>query len=350
MSRKSRSIVAFFLLMLLGAGIAYSQPHGHRNKGGGFEKFKKRKQYWSVGGSINAMNYVGDLDPAQNYFSPALRYTKPNFAFSASFRYNKRITYRATLSWGRIMGNDIISGQGGDAQFRRMRNANFRNSITEIKLDVVYDFIIHPHDYTKRPNTVIPYVFGGLAGFYHNPKALHNGKWVALQPLETEGESYSKYQVALPFGVGVRLRLSSNLDLSFEIGWRKTFTGYLDDVNKDYVNPKDQSPQSLELSNTSVDWINQPERPSQYANADYATLSQFIKEGAPDIAYERIYYNRRTDRLEFIGWGRAGDQRGHQKGRSDWYIVTGFNLSYIIGGRLVCPKYKDTRKKRFFLQ
>jgi len=318
-----------------------AQPHSHTNNAGGFVRFKKKKRYWSVGGTLQAMNYVGDLDPADNMLSPALKFTRPNLGAVVSYRYSPRFTYRGTLSWGRIRGDDKVSDAGGNDQFRRMRNSNFRNTIVELKFDVVYDFVKNLGDYTKRPGKLIPFVFAGVAGFYHNPKGEKDGKWVALQPLRTEGQHYSKFQVAIPFGVGCRIKLASNWDLAFEIGWRKTFTGYLDDVNKDYVDPSSQSSLGAEMSNRSVEWINQPNDPSRYSNVSQTELRGFIKEGAPQTAQDRIYYNQENNRLEFHGWGQAGDQRGKHKGNTDWYMLTGFHLSYIIGGRIVCPKFRD---------
>ncbi|MEJ0031274.1 MAG: hypothetical protein WDO15_13250 [Bacteroidota bacterium] len=43
------------------------------------------------------------------------------------------------------------------------------------------------------------------------------------------------FQVAIPFGLGARLKLTETLDLWADIGFRYTFTDYLDDVSKNYV-------------------------------------------------------------------------------------------------------------------
>jgi hypothetical protein len=46
---------------------------------------------------------------------------------------------------------------------------------------------------------------------------------------------YSLLQVAIPFGLGAPFRLNEVLDLWIDIGFRYTFTDYLDDVSKNYV-------------------------------------------------------------------------------------------------------------------
>ena len=69
-------------------------------------------------------------------------------------------------------------------------------------------------------------------------------QWVALQPLSTEGQGtpqyldrrpYSLMQICLPFGVGVKWRMSKAFSLTAEYGFRKTWTDYLDDVSTTYV-------------------------------------------------------------------------------------------------------------------
>lgn len=329
---------AFFIALILLCTSVYAQPHSHTNTAGGFVRFKKKKRYWSVGAALQAMNYVGDLDPEATPVSPELKFTRPNLGLEATYRYSPRFSFRGSFSWGRIRGNDNVSDPTGDDQFRRMRNSDFRNTILELKVDAIYDLKKNLGDYTKRPHGV-PFLFLGIAGFYHSPQGTHNGQWIALQPLKTEGVTYSKYQVAVPFGIGYRIYLAKNWDLSFEIGFRKTFTQYLDDVGDKYIDPANQSALSAAMANKSVLYINQPSDPSQYAHAPQADLRQFIKDGAPDIAYERIFYNQATNQLEFWGWGQDGFQRG--RGKTDWYILTGFHLNYIIGGRIVCPKFRD---------
>ena len=116
--------------------------------------------------------------------------------------------------------------------------------------------------YVTDPNTgsarnrfpLNPYIFLGVAAFHHNPQAKapefdlsctplpEAGKWVNLQPLGTEGQyvaggnPYSLIQLAIPLGLGVKVRLPDNLDFNFEIGFRQLFTDYIDDVGGPYPN------------------------------------------------------------------------------------------------------------------
>ncbi|MCH8048068.1 MAG: hypothetical protein IID44_30610, partial [Planctomycetes bacterium] len=156
------------------------------------------------------------------------------------------------LAVGRIMGEDRKGSKpSGNDKFRWNRNLSFRNDLLEFKLDAIFDLFENRGTFKKRPDYT-PYAFIGFAMFLHNPKAKINGKWVALKPLSTEGQGlgravladgslgreppkpYSLIQPAIPFGVGFRYKLDRQLDIAFEIGWRATFTDYLDDVGGFY--------------------------------------------------------------------------------------------------------------------
>ena len=92
-------------------------------------------------------------------------------------------------------------------------------------------------------NHFTPYLFGGAGVFHFNPYAYTpSGEKVFLQPLSTEGEGLPEYpsrkvykltQFALPFGGGIKYAISNSVIISAEVGFRKLFTDYLDDVSEE---------------------------------------------------------------------------------------------------------------------
>src|SRR6185295_9077554 len=50
---------------------------------------------------------------------------------------------------------------------------------------------------------------------------------------------YALTQFAIPLGGGVKYALTSNIHTGLEIGIRKLFTDYLDDVSTTYADPND---------------------------------------------------------------------------------------------------------------
>ncbi len=266
------------------------------------QQFSKRKQYNSVGFTLNAMNYFGDLAPKTSFPSFRFSNTRPNVGVSITRRFYPRVSGRLSLSYGRITADDATAANANDqnAKYRSNRNANFQNDIQELAGVVIVDLIQNRNNYLKRPDFV-PYVFAGVAGFHHNPQGrLADGTYVSLQPLKTEGESYSRFQFSLPFGGGVRYRINRNFDASLEFGIRKTFTGYLDDVRKNY---------------------------------------------APDLTGQAAYFGgtdpatsiTKSNSGDFVGF-KPGAQRG--QGKTDWYTVTGLSVNYILTPRIKNPKFR----------
>jgi hypothetical protein len=73
--------------------------------------------------------------------------------------------------------------------------------------------------------------FGGIGLLYMIPKSEINGKKEALQPLETEGVHYSRFQPVIPVGLGAKIKVGPFFNVLIEGGYRITFTDYLDDIS-----------------------------------------------------------------------------------------------------------------------
>lgn len=302
------------------------------------QSFKKNR-YFSIGGCLNAMNYVGDLDPGPSFLSPSIKFTRYNFGITALYRIQPRVSLRGTFSYGRFKGSDAESSNFDDKNVNRLyRNLSFRNQVYEFKFDVVVDLFENRGKYSKRPDYT-PYLFAGLAYFHHNPEGLTpGGSWVDLRSLNTEGQGlegganpYSLHQIAIPLGIGFRYKLAKHLDLAFEIGWRFTTTDYLDDVGGKYYDKEKLAAANGELAVVMSDrsyegYLSNPEV-QQSANEDYAQAIISPYPGSPQ--YRSI-----------TGYGAPGDQRGDIKGRRDTYIITGFHLTYILPEKVICPKFR----------
>ena len=269
------------------------------------QQFSKRKQYNSIGFSLNAMNYFGDITPTTNFSSLRLGATRVGAGVSLTRRFYPRLSGRFGLTYGRISGDDALAADqnGTDSKFRYNRNMNFRNDILEASAVAIFDLIENRNNYLKRPDFV-PYVFVGVAGFYNNPQGLDKaGNYVDLQPLKTEGQAtaYSNTQISIPFGGGIRYRINRNFDVSLEIGWRKTFTDYIDDVGGKYAGAEN-------LSGTQ-----------KYFGND---ITRSVTEGG------------------YTGFTNKGEARGDTGNKTDWYIVTGVTLNYILTPRIKNPKFR----------
>ncbi len=112
----------------------------------------------------------------------------------------------------------------------------------------MYPTLFLEEDPTDNYKKFRPYLLAGIGGFRYNPEGFDpvSNQWVALQPLRTEGQGFAEYpdrkeyklmQMNLPFGGGIKYFLNDNMNLSFEIIHRKTFTDYIDDVSTNYIDP-----------------------------------------------------------------------------------------------------------------
>lgn len=193
------------------------------------------KPFWEVGVMGGASAYHGDLTEGV-LDGQAVH---PAAGFFLRYHYSPSLVVKANVFYGTISGDD---GHAKDLR-RRQRNLSFRSPLVDMGLTAELNLM--PFSPTVRSYAKsTPYLFVGVGLVRFNPHALYNGEWIPLQPLGTEGQGtlyyptrqpYELTQVVIPFGVGLRAMVGSRLVLGAEVGIRKTFTDYLDDVSKTYV-------------------------------------------------------------------------------------------------------------------
>ena len=311
-----------------------------RGKKAGFDK---NKIYSSLGISVNALNYYGDIAPKPNKLSSDISFTRPAIALSFAHRFGPRYTLLAQFMYGTLKGSDNKSADKGDLEngiFRYQRNTSFRNRIKELSVVAVFDLFENELTYISRvPWT--PYVYVGVAAFTNNPEAqaptndltgaplAESGKWVKLRPLGTEGQystlnptdanygikPYKTLQVAIPFGLGARFKINQILDLWADFGFRYTFTDYIDDVSKNYVAlDRFSSPLAQAMSYRTNELPGYPTVP--------------VDSGVGNVKVQAGYGSEYPDNI-----------RG-SKNDKDIYMVTSIRVTYILGATLHRAKFR----------
>ena len=313
--------------------------------------FGKEKRYNAIGFSVSALNYYGDIAPLPQRVSTDISFTRPAFGVSFAHRFGPRYTLQGQFMYGTLSGSDTKSASAttDEGKNRYLRNASFRNRIKELSVVAYFDLFKNESTYISRVKWT-PYVFIGLVGFFHNPQAkapaldLHGsplaegGKWVDLRPLGTEGQystldptdvnhgvkPYSLLQVAIPFGVGARFRINEVMDLWGDIGFRYTFTDYLDDVSRSYVNLyKLNSPlaeaMSYRTNELGPGGQAPPANPLTYSDPNNPAKTYTVEAG---------YGQEFKDNI-----------RGNKNNR-DIYMVTSIRLTYILGATFHKAKFR----------
>lgn len=173
--------------------------------------------------------YFGELSNPGDYID-----AKPNLNLGIQYFITERISARTEVTWFTLSGDDAkAKGEGG----REARNLSFQSNNYEVSGTAAISLYQNGDRYYRRPK-FNAYAFAGIGFMYFNPKTEYQGELVALQPLQTEGVNYSRFGLIIPFGLGVRLKVSPMFNFSLEGGWRKTFTDYLDDVSiRNYPDP-----------------------------------------------------------------------------------------------------------------
>jgi hypothetical protein len=268
--------------------------------------------HWEIGGSLGASNYLGDiggLEQTRRDFVADLKFSQTHFAGDIFGRYkaHPNISIKGAFAYGRISGYDNLSTNPG----RVGRNLNFRNDLFELTFDGQF-FFYEVNDigraYRYR-NDFRAFVFAGVGGIFHNPKGQLNGQgeYYKLQPLTTEGVTYSRFQFVIPSGVGFYFTVSKQHRIGWELGWRKTFTDYLDDISTVYADPNTlPGPLSVALAN-QTGYVLTPNDGQFYSYV-------------------------------------AGSKRGDPT-HNDAYMFTMVNYSYVIKGK---SKFSKSRYKSYF--
>jgi hypothetical protein len=217
---------------------------------------------WDCGVKTGASNYLGDIGGSQRTrqdFVTDLKLAETKLSFGCFGRYKirKPLSFQLSYNYGRIAGNDKLSQNPG----RHNRNLSFRNDIHEVALEAQLNFYTLDdlgNTYTYR-NSMVAYLGLGTAVYHHNPKTYYQGEWVALQPLQTERQEYSLWGISIPMSMGLQFTIAQNYRIEWVLGWRKTFTDYLDDVSQKYPPPKAlTNPLAIALSNRTGE-LNLPE-------------------------------------------------------------------------------------------
>lgn len=254
---------------------------------------------WEAGGWLGGAYYFGDLNTNYDLSMPGLA-----GGIIARYNFNNRLCFRMGANYGQVMADDARS----DNAFERARNLSFESNILEGVFQFEFNFL--PYTHGSKDEFFTPYVFAGFNVFRFNPRAEYQGEMVELRNLGTEGqfkgEEYYTVNGGWAYGLGIKLDLSYELSLNFELSARNLFTDYLDDVSTVYPDKGDLRRSRGELA---------------------VALSDRSIE-IPGVEDSQI--------------GRKGTQRGNSN-NNDSFVLLGVGLVYYFGD-IECPDYGRRRK------
>ncbi len=237
------SVLLFFIVFNVGSQIVVRPS----------EWKKCRKDvFFSIGSS----SFLGDLGGSSGdgkNFGPAdlnLSQTRTAMGIGARYKLARWLNVTGKLSYLILKGDDAKSSN----PVRNNRNINFRSNVFELTGRLEFGYQTSrtggnkygiKKNFSASSKNMTHNIFGfvGIGVFYFNPKGKNpiDGKYVALRPLNTEGQGlpdgpkqYSRIAVCVPVGVFYKLNINKLWTVGVEIAFRKTFTDYIDDVGSKY--------------------------------------------------------------------------------------------------------------------
>lgn len=290
--------------------------------------FGRNSQY-EAGLALGPSFFLGDLGGNRGVGTHFLKdlnfpYTKFMGGAYANYFAAEWIAIRAAFNMGTIEANDsIIDDKGGWEHDRKQRNLNFKSNIIEGYLALEIYPTVFLEGFEGLKGKFRPYGVIGIGAFHFNPKSKYYGPngtaWVELKPLMLEGQGMAEYpdrkpysltQLEVPMGFGAKYYIKENMYVGLEILHRTTFTDYIDDVSKTYIDP------------TLFD---------KYLSSGQATI-------AKQMMYREHFYNPAISRPII------NQQRGDPKD-NDAYFSTFIKLGWRLGEfnsalrQLRCPVY-----------
>lgn len=190
-----------------------------------------------IGGFLGSSYYLGDLNPGTQF-------RNSHFAFGGIGRYvfTDRVVVKATA---------ILGGLSGEYPRKNVRlvesstdSYSFHRKVFDVAAMLEYNFLSYDHQFMSN-TTFTPYVTFGLASTtyrrYSNDINSRDEKPV--------------FVLSLPFGLGVKYKLTDWIRVGAEWTYRKTFVDDLDvDSYNNSVNPADPYGFNEEGGVNNNDW------------------------------------------------------------------------------------------------
>ncbi|OQP50367.1 hypothetical protein A4H97_00555 [Niastella yeongjuensis] len=192
---------------------------------------------------LGIANYQGDLQAKSITFNQA----KFMGSLGAMYDLSEHFTARTYFTLTSLQGDDK---KGTTAM--KARNLNFQTKLWDIELGAQYNIL------SLNNSWWTPYIFAGIGLYHFNPfTKTEDGAKTFLQPLSTEGQGiepgkkeYKLTQFNIPLGIGATYAISEDIRVGLELGYRKLFTDYVDDVSTTYA---DQGALLAAKGQTAVD-------------------------------------------------------------------------------------------------
>jgi len=174
-----------------------------------------------LGGSY----YLGDLNPNRHFYQ-----TRPAFGSLVRVVLNPRLAFRGTLSTYELSGDYPRSDLSfPEATGRSGSHYQFGRTVADIATQLEINLFDYAHPFREEETRLTPYVTGGLG--YMIYRRYYDGS--------TNDSENPQFILSLPFGLGMKWKLSDWLHVGVEWNFRKTFVDDIDKMGSGAIDPSD---------------------------------------------------------------------------------------------------------------
>ena len=159
------------------------------------------KKWTDVGISASTVFYNGDINESKLFYNPSFSQN-----FFTKFNFNERYSLKSAIGRGSVSANDTDFNNF----YQKQRGKTFNSKFWDIALLAEFNFLRYD-PYELKKDFISPFVVAGI-GFT-------NGR----------GE-YDRASINIPFGVGIKYKLSPRIGIGAEYTVRKLFTDKLDNL------------------------------------------------------------------------------------------------------------------------
>lgn len=192
-----------------------------------------------LGFHLGGAYYIGDLNPSTHFLG-----IRPGGGLTYRRNFTDNLALKLTGTYMNLQADNNKTG------FNSYGNISFKSQLIEAAGCLEVDFF--PFFMGGKEYYATPYIYGGLGGYYHMPELQIDDAIKLNIPYSNYG-NHKPLGLSIPFGVGVKAKITDKICLSFEWGMRRVFTDELEEVNSIYIEPENQgtTPQQGYSTNTN---------------------------------------------------------------------------------------------------
>jgi Domain of unknown function (DUF6089) len=174
-----------------------------------------------VGLVFGGTTYQGDIVTKAAALIPQMR---PMGGIFYRYHLTNRWALRAQFSVAQLNANEKKYAIASPDSFRQKRGVSFTTSFAELA--------ILPELRIASTTNLDFYAFGGLSGFYFNPRVDYNEPNPIIGDKNLDkAANYSRFSWTIPVGAGVRWFIKDQTSIGFELSGRKAATDFIDGLS-----------------------------------------------------------------------------------------------------------------------